>query len=709
MTPSLGERIEAARRSRFVGRASECTLFRQALTAEELPFYILHIFGPGGIGKTTLLHQFAYLAREYKILPIYVDCRELEPSPEDFLHTLHGAFHAPADQTLFQFLADQRRRYLLLLDTAELLTPLDGWLRNHFFPQLPATALTVLAGRNPPAVEWRTDPGWQPLTRFIQLRNLALEESQLYLAKRQVPAEQQRQILDFTYGHPLALSLMADTVAQAPAPPPSHAQVRPTETPDIINILIERFIAQVPSAAHRVALEACALVRIMTEPLLAEMIDHPHPQEIFSWLRTLSFIDAERRGLFPHDLAREALGLELRWRNPERYAELHNRAQSYYMTHFLEGNRQTQENVLYDYVYLHRDNPLMRPYFEWQETGTIFMETAQPADRAALLQMVETHEGSVAATLADYWLSRQPHTMFLFRDTAGQLQGLLLMVALHQVLSADTATDPAVSTVTEFLRQNAPLRNGEQATLFRFWLAHDTYQAVSLVQSRIFLAMVQHYLTTPGLAYTFLPCADPEFWSQIFAYADLQRLTAADYTIGGRTYGVYGHDWRVTPPLAWLNLLAEREIAMGIPHAPPILKETMISLSESDFAAAVRDALRDFHNDGALRQNPLLRSALVDRHGRVARSTTRGGDRDANAQIRTLRNLLQTTAAQLQQTPRNNKLYRALHHTYFQPAATQEQAAELLDLPFSTYRRHLRAGIDYLVETLWQQELEQMS
>ena len=108
--------------------------------------------------------------------------------------------------------------------------------------------------------------------------------------------------------------------------------------------------------------------------------------------------------------------------------------------------------------------------------------------------------------------------------------------------------------------------------------------------------------------------------------------------------------------------------------------------------------MRDFHNAMALRQNPLLRSNLVKRQG--------GTDSDVAAQSAVLRNLLQMTATQLQQTPRNNKLYRALHHTYFQPAATQEQAAELLNLPFSTYRRHLRAGIDYLIETLWQQELE---
>lgn len=41
----------------------------------------------------------------------------------------------------------------------------------------------------------------------------------------------------------------------------------------------------------------------------------------------------------------------------------------------------------------------------------------------------------------------------------------------------------------------------------------------------------------------------------------------------------------------------------------------------------------------------------------------------------------------------------------FQPAPTQEEAAELIDVPFSTYRRHLRAGLDYVVAVLWQQEL----
>jgi hypothetical protein len=60
--------------------------------------------------------------------------------------------------------------------------------------------------------------------------------------------------------------------------------------------------------------------------------------------------------------------------------------------------------------------------------------------------------------------------------------------------------------------------------------------------------------------------------------------------------------------------------------------------------------------------------------------------------------------ALLQSSPRQTKLDRALYHTYIQPAATQELAAELLDLAFSTYRRHPDEEIENLMETLWQRK-----
>jgi hypothetical protein len=79
---------------------------------------------------------------------------------------------------------------------------------------------------------------------------------------------------------------------------------------------------------------------------------------------------------------------------------------------------------------------------------------------------------------------------------------------------------------------------------------------------------------------------------------------------------------------------------------------------------------------------------------------------DEAERVSVLQTVLREAANTLQESPKEMKFYRVLYHTYFHPAATQEVAAELLDLPFSTYRRHLRTALQRVTEILWQQEIE---
>ena len=57
---------------------------------------------------------------------------------------------------------------------------------------------------------WQADPGWQSLFHTVELHRFENEESQLYLMKRSIPPIDQAAIVEFTQGHPLALSLTAD-------------------------------------------------------------------------------------------------------------------------------------------------------------------------------------------------------------------------------------------------------------------------------------------------------------------------------------------------------------------------------------------------------------------------------------------------------------------------------------------------------------------
>ncbi|MEP7356353.1 MAG: AAA family ATPase [Anaerolineales bacterium] len=694
MSNRLADRLIAARRRRFVGRSEELARFQSALVADELPFQLLYVYGPGGVGKTTLLSEFGHVAEAAGLAVLRLDGRSLEPVPAAFTAALRAALDLPPDASVPDVLAARPGRSLIVIDGYDHLAPLDDWLRDTFLPQLPDNLLLVVGDRSAPCSGWQTDPGWQTLIRTLALRNLSPEESRAYLVRREVPLAEHQKVLDFTHGHPLALSMVADVLDQRPG-----QSFEPEAAPDVVKTLLEQFVQKVPGPAHRAALEACAQVRIVNEALLSEMLAMPEVHELFDWLRGLSFIEAQPAGIFPHDLAREALAADLRWRNPDWCSELHRRARAYYTTRLNQSRDPVQaQRILLDYVYLHRDNALVRPFLEWQSGGAgVLVDSARPDDLPLLVDMVRRQEGEESARLVETWF-KAGSGWLLLRAPAGAPLGFVLMLQLQQAPAALVQADPGAAAAWRYLQARTPLRAGEVATLFRFWMAQDTYQAVSPVQSLIFVHMVRHYLTTPGLAFTFLPSAEPEFWAPMFAYADLMRLPECDFEVGGRRYGVYGHDWRAMPPMAWLALLAERETAAApAAGAPARVSEPLLVLSQDEFNQAVRDALRDFARPDLLRANPLLRSRMI---------AERAGAQAAPAErVTCLQTLLKDAGEALQASPREAKLYRAVQHTYFQPLATQEQVAELLDLPFSTFRRHLKAGMTRVAETLWDREI----
>jgi hypothetical protein len=178
------------------------------------------------------------------------------------------------------------------------------------------------------------------------------------------------------------------------------------------------------------------------------------------------------------------------------------------------------------------------------------------------------------------------------------------------------------------------------------------------------------------------------------AYTQMERLPAVDFEVGGRRYGVYGHDWRKMPPLEWLTRMLD-QAAARVPveaaapsGAPPLGREA--------FAQAVRRWLRDLGRPAALRSNALLGSKLATRAGLGA---------EPSARIPVIDALVRSAAAALQETPTTARWYQAVEHTYLRPAPTRELAAERLGVSFSSFRRYLAAGLAQIVERLWQQEI----
>jgi hypothetical protein len=368
-----------------------------------------------------------------------------------------------------------------------------------------------------------------------------------------------------------------------------------------------------------------------------------------------------------------------------------------------ETQGQEQQTILIDYVFLHRDNPVVQPFFnviqaQGQGIGGFLIDIARDDDWDILKEIVERFEGPESAELAAHWFEKQPGSVVVFRDQDSQTVGFMTLLSIENLEPDIREKDLAVEAAWQYLHDHAPLRTGERAVFVRYWMAADTYQSISAIQGLIAVNAVRYYLTTPGLAYSFFPTADPGIWAAIFAYADLRHIPEIDFTVGGKTYGVFGHDWRAVPPASWLDLLGQRELSQSPETvARPAAIEPVLVLSRPEFADALHDALRDFVRPDLLVNNPLLRSRLV--------VDELEGDEDDLVRAELLQELIKETAENLKASPRDLKYYRAVYHTYLQPTPTQAKAAELLDLPMGTFRRHLKSGIERLTEMLWQQEV----
>lgn len=699
--PSVAELLNAARRRSFVGREHEIELFERFLQSDPPDFVLLYLYGTGGQGKTTLAKHLSDLCVSRRIPTFTVDARDVDPHPNAFLEALQesvrksmpGSPAATAD--IFSILRELPDKAVLFIDTYEKLGPLDDWIRVDFLPNLPAKMLTIIGGRNAPSLSWMTDTGWRSLMRTVQLRNFTPEESTDYLQRRKIPEDKIRPIIEFTHGHPLALSVVADIYERFP-----HKNFHPEESPDVVRALLQLFVQQVPSPMHRAALEVCALVNILTESLLAEVMDVEDVSELFSWLCTLSFISIGRDGIYPHDITREALVADVRWRHPDWNATLHNRTRQYYHRKLKETSGEIQRRVLFDLLYLHRSNAVVRPFFDWQETGSFWVDLANENDIPALQGMVFRHEGDESLRAFDFWSKHTAAQIWVWRDGSRQPNAMLLKINSQDLASTESLeADPVIRRVVAYQHNALHVRQGEQVALFRMWMAKDTHQEVSPLQSSIFLTIVQQYFT-PGLAVSIFVVAHPEFWKPGFAYADLTQVPELDFQVQGIPFGWYMHDWRVRPPLAWLELLGKRETdvnaATGVESATPALQ--VLVLSEAEFAESAADALKNFHNAGQLQQNPLIRSKMVVQES--------GSDASDAVRIGLLKGKITLILKEIEESPIDGKFHRVLYRSFINPVGSQEKTADFLNMSFSTYRRYLQAGVQRVTEMMWQMEIQ---
>jgi hypothetical protein len=678
----MADRLGQIRQSRFVGRLSELGFFQSLLLAPEPAILLLSLAGPGGIGKTSLLQAWMQQAARVGRPLVLIDGRQIAPHPPAFVQAI-GQQLGLAEPTSEQIWDRWPQRSILLIDTYEQLRPLDDWLRDSFLPQLPSDSLVVIAGRDGLGAAWQSDAAWSQLTHQIVLEPLQPEESAHYLQLHQIPAELQAELLRFCHGHPLALALSVDLLHQQG----QLEHFRPHEEPDLLGSLLGRFLAELPSPQQREALETLALTWAANEALLAELYGPEAAHELFEWLRQLSSVQQTPAGLVLHDSLREVLLNDLRWRNPQRYQSLAERILLVLLKRLRQTKQSDQLRLWLDFFSLTRQHPFFQSYFDWDSLGSYYADSVRNEEFAQLEAQIAAFEGQQAAELLRYWRERQPEALIVFRSVHGQIVGWMCQLALRIADLEQEERDPALLAARAWLASLGQFEPHEQIAYTRFWLDKTHYQVASpsLNLAAIYASMA--WTSLPKLGYSFVAVADPGYHAEHFASIHFSLLPEAAFEQDGRLFEVFGHNWRAQPFEAWLMSKQQLIGAISQTEAEPTPSEWG-RLSDKDFAKALRQALRDFHSQPQLAENPLLQTALVRSHA------------DGRSGPEVLQGLLEQAATSLESSPRNQKLYRALWQTYFEASRTQEQVAELLDLPFNTYRYQLQQAIERVTHYL---------
>ncbi|MCA9668541.1 MAG: hypothetical protein KC503_23275 [Myxococcales bacterium] len=692
----LAAHLERARRDAFVGRSDEQRWF-ETLLASEQPV-VGWLYGPGGIGKSSLLRRWADLARERGCTAVTLDLQQVRASPSEIIAWLCTALESIDEEALARRLA-AGPRVVLLVDTWELGGACEGWMRQALLPSLPPQTLVLFAGRHAPSGAWRDDDGWRALLRVLPLRNLTRSESSELLARAGVPEALHEMLCALTHGHPFALTLTAE-LARGRAQ--SSEPLRFDQAPDVLRTLMDRFVTSVPSEQHRRALRIAAVARHSTEALLramtapsAEAAASETPRECFEWLRRLPFVLEGPRGLYPHDLARDVIGAEFRWRDPEGFRKLIHQLTFCLLDLMRDLEGTAQEEAFLELLYLNRINPKLHDFFDFEGLGSGWADRPRPdgADRDAVHALVSEAFGAAARPALDYWLERQRGSFSVLRSPLGEPVALSGHLVLAGISAEDRRADPVMCALADDIEARGGLLADQHIVVTRYLVGQGADGDKRLRHNR----QQMRYLSVPNLAFAYVLHPHAEPWLAAHAHADFTRASALEAHLAvleAAPRGAFARDFRTSSAEAWLELLVERSLmSASDDYGASSSASAVLALSREEFAGAVHQALRDYSRPTELAKNALLAARCV--------VLAAGGAQRAD----TLRELIDSALQSFGDHPRDHGYARAVRATYIDGARTQEAAAERLSMAFSTYRRHLARGVERVTEWLWQREL----
>ncbi|MBP1995467.1 helix-turn-helix transcriptional regulator [Paenibacillus eucommiae] len=461
--------IDRLERHYLVGRDIEIQYFLQQLTVGGQQGRILNLYGTGGVGKSYLIDEFRRLAVNANAAFLLMDSRGFSHTPQGFCTQLLRMLGYPMEklqqitdpQALLELCHDILRekalnqKLVLALDTFEDMGDMELWLREALLPQLYPEILILIAGRFPLQGIWLSSPAWRHWIHRMPVGDLDYLSVKQYLERSGISQEPMiKQIWMKTRGHPLTLSLIVSTTM--------FQNIQGLELVDEIEVfehILSIWLKEVPDDNLRELVETVALLRHFNQELLSYVLDRQVKTDLFQRLVGLSFIRRVDRGWILHDLMRDAIGYELRLRQPEHYDRLWKRCIMYYYSRMTNPSKRktiTWEAVEWyfyigDYVVRSLCFQKLTPHLMEPLSPSNWVEAEQYLDnrRINLKEVCLPLLNPETGERFEYILSKEaglysikhihlrelyeldPGTVKLMRDQQGAIRGLTAIIPIH--------------------------------------------------------------------------------------------------------------------------------------------------------------------------------------------------------------------------------------------------------------------------------------
>ena len=420
--------------------------------------------------------------------------------------------------------------------------------------------------------------------------------------------------------------------------------------PDVVERLVTCFVAEVPSPRHRLALESWPTPRVATEGLLARGHRRRRGRgDVRLAARRSRSSSWAREGLVLHDLAREAIDADLRWRDRAAYTRVHGLVRRDVVERLLTCEGREHQRALADLMFLHRGNPAAPAFWDWESLGEVYADALRPGDEEAVLAMVERHEG--AESRGDRGATgsgASPRRFDVVRGREPEPLGFLAQPAAARGVARRTSRqDPGRGRGLGPRPSSTPPRGpARRCWCGRFYMDRDAYQAPSRSFNVVTMRSTQEWLERPRLSWYYIASARPRRARAADGVHRLRRArrrptsrSAGGATASSRATGAARTRWPGSSGWTSASWAPSR-------RRPPRRRRRRpsVALSQPEFADAVRRALRDLHRPRR-RWRPIRSCAR-------ASSATRAAAPAAEA----LRALLEQAVGALRADPRDAKL-----------------------------------------------------